>query len=364
MKAFKFRIYPNKETAELLEQWFGQARFVWNYYLNKRTVTYKDTGKGLSYADNAKDLTLLKKQSEYSWLKECPSQALQQTLKHLDSAFKDFFSRGKGYPKFKSKKHSNNSLHFPQGFKILNNGIKIPKVTTTIKTKFHREIKGNVRSIIVSKTPAGNYYVSILTDFEPSQLPKTKDKVGIDLGLKHFLIDSKGNKYNMPHFIKKSQKKLTKLQRKLSKKQKSSNNREKVRLKIAKLYEHITNQRLDFLHKLSTKLVREYDLIATESLCVKGMIKNHKLAKHITNASWGNFLTLLEYKAKWYGKEIVKLDKFFPSSKMCNNCGYLKEDLKLSDRTITCPSCGNTYDRDINAAKNILTFTTVGATGS
>jgi len=364
MKAYKFRIYPNKETAKLLDQWFGQARFVWNYYLNKRTVTYKETGKSLSYSDTAKDLTLLKKLPEYEWLKECPSQALQQTLKHLDSAFADFFSRGKGYPRFKSKKLSNNSLHFPQGFKVLNRHIIIPKVKTPIKVKFHREIEGVVRSVVVSKSPAGHYFVSILTNYEPNQLPKTKEKVGIDLGLKHFLIDTNGNKINMPHFINKSQRKLTKLQRKLSKKQKGSNNREKLRLKIAKLHKHIANQRTDFLHKLSTELVRKYDIIATESLYVKGMIKNHKLAKHIANASWGMFLTMLEYKAKWYGKEIVKLDKFFPSSKMCNNCGYIKEDLKLSDRTITCPSCGITYDRDVNAAKNILTFATVGATES
>ena len=364
MKAFKYRIYPDKKSAELLEQWFGQSRFVWNYYLHKRTVTYKNTGKGLSYNDIAKDLTQLKKQLEYSWLSECPSQALQQTLKHLDSAFKDFFSRGKGYPTFKSKKHSTSSLHFPQGFKILNKHIKLPKLSKPIRIKFHRGIKGNIRSVVITKTPAGHYYASILTDYEPRQLPKTKAKVGIDLGLKHFLITSDGSKYNMPHFINKSQAKITKLQRKLSRKQKGSNNRNKVRLKIAKLQEHIANQRKDFLHKLSTGLIRKYDLIATETLCVKGMIRNHKLAKHIANASWSTFLTMLEYKAKWYGRTILSVDRFAPTSKMCNNCGYIKQDLKLSDRTVTCPACGETYDRDINAAKNILTFATVGATGS
>jgi len=364
MKAFKFRIYPDKETAKLLDQWFGQSRFVWNYYLSKRTVTYKNRGKGLSYADNARDLTQLKKQPEYEWLKECPSQALQQTLKHLESAFRDFFSRGKGYPRFKSKKLSNNSLHFPQGFKILDKHIVLPKIKKPVRIKFHRQLQGNVRSVVVSKNPSGYYYASILTDFEPDKLLKTKAQVGIDLGLKHFLITSEGSKYNMPHFINKSQSKITKLQRRLSKKVKGSNNRDKIRLKIAKLQEHIANQRKDFLHKLSINLIRKYDLIATETLCVKGMVKNHKLAKHITNASWGMFLGMLEYKAKWYGRTIVKLDKFFPSSKMCNNCGYIKEDLKLSDRTVTCPQCGQTYDRDINAAKNILTFATVGATGS
>jgi len=364
MKTFKSRIYPDKKTISLLNSWFGQTRFIWNYYLNQRTVFFKDTAKGLSYVDNAKDLTQLKKREEYSWLKECPSQGLQQTLKHLDSSFKDFFSRGKGYPKFKKKGFTTDALHFPQGFTLNGNKLRIPKVKNPIKVKLHRNIKGNIRSIIVTKNKANQFYVSILTDYEPTLKPKLKKEIGVDVGLKDFVICSDGIKIKMPHFINNGDSKLKKLQRRLSKKTKGSANREKARLKVAKHQLHIANQRKDFLHKVSTKLINENQVIAIESLTVKGMIRNKKLSKHIANASWGKFGVLLNYKATWYGREIRTLDKYFPSSKMCNACGYIKEDLKLSDRTITCDGCGAVYDRDINASKNILQFSTVGVTES
>jgi putative transposase len=360
MKTFKYRIYPNKETSLLLNAWFGQTRFVWNYYLNQRTVAYKETGKGLSYNANAKDLTQLKKQDEYSWLKECPSQALQQQLKVLDSAFKDFFSRGKGYPRFKKRGFSNDTLHFPAGFKVDGKYLTIPKCKKPIKMKLSREIKGSIRSIKITKNKANQYFVSILTDYEPTPMPKIEKEIGIDVGLKDFVVTSDGLKIKMPHFIDKGYSKLKKLQRRLSKKQKGSANREKARLKVAKHQLHIANQRKDFLHKVSTKLINENQVIAIESLTVKGMIRNRKLSKSIANASWGEFSILLSYKATWYGRTIKTLDKFFPSSKMCNTCGYIKEDLKLSDRTITCKGCGTTYDRDINASKNILQFSAVG----
>jgi len=364
MKTFKYRIYPDNNTISMLNIWFGQTRFVWNYYLNQRTVTYKETGKGLSYNDNAKDLTQLKKQDEYSWLKECPSQALQQQLKYLDSAFKDFFSRGKGYPRFKKKGITTDTLHFPQGFKIEGSYLTIPKIKKPIKIKLHREVQGKITSIKITKNKANQFYISVLTDYKPTPKPTLKKEVGLDVGLKDFVITSNGEKYKMPHFINSGAFKLKKLQRRLSKKAKGSKNREKARLKVAKYQIHIANQRKDFLHKVSTKLINENQVIAVETLTVKGMIRNKKLSKHIANASWGEFLTLLKYKAQWYGRTIKELDKFFPSSKMCNNCGYIKEDLKLSDRIITCKSCGAVYDRDINAAKNILTFATVGTTGS
>jgi len=360
MKTFKFRIYPNKKAISLLNTWFGQTRFVWNYYLNQRTLSYKDASKGLSYVDNARDLTQLKKQEEFSWLKECPSQALQQQLKILDSAFKDFFSRGKGYPKFKKRGFCNDSLSFPQGFKIDGNRLTIPKIKEPIKIKISREIQGDVRSIIITKNRANQFYVSILTNFESTPKPTLEKKVGLDVGLKDFVVTSDGTKIKMPHFTNNGASKLKKLQRQLSKKTNGSANKEKARLKIAKHQLHIANQRKDFLHKVSTKLINENQVIAIESLTVKGMIRNKKLSKHIANASWGEFSVLLNYKANWYGRTIKTLDKYFPSSKMCNNCGYIKEDLKLSDRTITCKGCGAIYDRDINAAKNILQFSAVG----
>jgi len=360
MKTFKYRIYPDKETSLLLNSWFGQTRYVWNYYLNLRTVTYKDTKKGLSYVDNAKDLTLLKKQEDTLWLSECPSQALQQTLKQLDSSFKDFFSRGKGYPRFKKRGFTTDALHFPAGFKIDGKYLTIPKVKKPIKIKLSREILGDIRNITVTKNQANQYHISVLTDYEPTSKPTLKKEVGVDVGLKDFVITSDGLKIKMPHFTNNGASKLKKLQRRLSKKTKGSANKEKARLKVAKHQQHIANQRKDFLHKVSTKLINENQVIAIESLTVKGMIRNKKLSKHIANASWGEFSVLLNYKATWYGRIIKTLDKFFPSSKMCNACGYIKEDLKLSDRVVTCKSCGSVYDRDINASKNILQFSAVG----
>jgi len=360
MKTFRFRLYPNKNTISLLDSWFGQTRFVWNYYLNQRTVTYKDTGKGLSYVDNAKDLTLLKKQDDTIWLKECPSQALQQQLKVLDSSFKDFYSRGKGYPRFKKRGIANDSLHLPAGFKINGKYLTIPKIKTPIKMKVSQSIKGNVRNVVITKNKANQFHVSILTDYEPTSKPTLKKEVGVDVGLKDFIICSDGVKVKMPHFINNGASKLKKLQRRLSKKKKGSNNRAKARLAVAKHQLHIANQRKDFLHKVSTKLINENQVIAIESLSVKNMIRNSRLSKSIANASWGEFGVLLNYKATLYGRTIKTVDKFFPSSKMCNNCGYIKEDLRLSDRIITCKSCGSTYDRDINASLNILQFSTVG----
>ena len=257
MKTFNFRIYPDKNTISLLNTWFGQSRYVWNYYLNLRTLTYKDTAKGLSYVDNAKDLTLLKKQEDTVWLSECPSQALQQTLKHLDSSFKDFFSRGKGYPRFKKRGFTTDALHFPAGFKIDGKYLAIPKVKKPIKIKLSREILGNIRNITVTKNKANQFHLSVFTDYKPTSKPTLKKEVGVDVGLKDFVITSDGLKIKMPHFTNDGAFKLKKLQRRLSKKIKGSANREKAQLKVAKHQLYIANQRKDFLHKVSTKLINE-----------------------------------------------------------------------------------------------------------
>jgi len=365
MYTFKYRIYPNKETTELLIKWFGCSRYVWNWGLDRKTQYYKETGKSLSYLQLAKELTLLKR--EHSWLKEAPSQPLQQVLKQLESAFARFFERKSGYPKFKSKKYSIQSLQIPQGFKIEGNKLYLPKLRKKpIKIKLHREIKGNIKRIIVSMNKIGQFFVSIVTDYTPQKLPKSNKRIGIDLGLKHFLITSDGRKIPLPKWFKKTEKLIKRVQRKLSRKQKGSKRYEKTRQRLAKLQLKIANQRLDFLHKLSKELIDENQVIAIESLCVKGMIRNHKLAKYIANASWGKFLELLKYKAEWYGRTIISVDRFAPTSKMCNKCGYIKQDLKLSDRTWTCKRCGTSHDRDINAAQNILelALTTAGTAGS
>jgi len=365
MYTYKFRIYPDKETTKLLIRWFGYSRYVWNWGLERKTKYHKETGKFLLYLQLAKELTLLKK--ERTWLKEAPSQALQQVLKQLETAFARFFEKKSRYPKFKSKKHFTQSLQIPQGFKIEDNKLYLPKLRKKpIKIKLHREVKGNIKRIIVSINKINQFFVSIITDYIPKKLPKSNKKTGIDLGLKHFLITSDGRKIPLPKWFKKSENLIKWVQRKLSRKQKGSKRHEKTRQRLAKLQLKISNQRLDFLHKLSKLLIDENQVIAVESLNIKGMIKNHRLAKYIANASWGKFLELLKYKAEWYGRTVLEVNRFAPTSKMCNKCGYIKKDLKLSDRTWTCPRCGTFHDRDINAAKNIieLALTTAGTAGS
>jgi putative transposase len=363
MYTYKFRIYPNKETISLLKEWFGCSRYVWNWGLEKKTKYYKETEKSLSYPQLSKELTFLKK--EQSWLKKVPSQALQQVLKQLETAFAKFFVKKSGYPKFKSKKNSAQSLQIPQGFKIEDNKLYLPKLRkTSIKIKKHRKIKGNIKRIVISMNKIEQFFVSIVTDYTPQKLPKSNKKIGIDLGLKHFLITGDGRKIPLPKWFKKTEILIKKVQRRLSKKQKGSKRYEKARQRLAKLQLKIANQRLDFLHKLSKWLIDESQVIAIESLNIKGMIRNHKLSKYIANASWGKFLEILKYKAKWYGREIISVDRFAPTSKMCNKCGFIKQDLKLSDRSWICPKCGANLDRDINAAQNILALATAGTVES
>lgn len=286
-------------------------------------------------------------------MKEVNSQSLQFALRSLDTAFLNFF-RGKAqFPKFKSKKHKN-TFTIPQYGKIDNGKIIIPKFKDGIKVKLHREVKGKIGKMTITKTPTGKYYVSIFTEQIIDELPKTGKQVGIDLGLKDFVITSDNKKFKNNRYIKKYAKQLKKAQQHLSRKQKGSNGFEKQKLKVARIHEKIANCRLDTLHKVSKELVKSYDLISVEDLNVKGMIKNRKLSKHIADASWGNFVTLLQYKCDWYGKKLVKVNRFYPSSKTCSECGWINQDLNLSDREWTCNSCGVVHDRDWNASKNIL----------
>lgn len=353
-KTYKFRIYPNKNQEILLNKHFGCSRFVYNYFLNERKEQYQKDNKSDNYYKQAKSLTILKKQEEYNWLKEVNSQSIQFALRNLDTAYDRFFRKLAQFPKFKSRKHKN-TFTIPQFGRLENNKIYIPKFKGGIKVKLDkRSIKGKIGKMNISKTPTGKYYVSIFTEQEIEELPKTNKQVGIDLGLKDFVITSDGIKFKNNRYTKKYAKQLKKAQQHLSRKEKGSNGFEKQKLKVAKIHEKIASCRLDTLHKVSRELVENYDLISVEDLNVKGMIKNHKLSKHILDVSWGNFIIFLKYKCNWYGKELVKINRFYPSSKTCSSCGWINQELKLSDKKWTCNSCDKTHDRDINASINIL----------
>jgi putative transposase len=359
-RAYKYRIYPNKSQQDKLSVQFGSTRFVYNYFLRKRIDHYAETGKGLTYHDTALQLTTLKKHDDYIWLKESDSQTIQQSLRDLDVAYGNFFSKRAKFPKFK-KKHGKQACRFPQRFKIENNKLYVPKVGW-IKIVLHRPIEGVMKNLTVSKTKSGKYFASIQVEQEIESPTYTGGQIGIDLGLKDFAVTSDGQKFQSPKYLRKSERRLKRYQRKLSKSQKGSSGRNKARLKVAILHEKVTNQRLDFTHKLSRKLIDSNCFIALEDLHVKGMLKNHCLAKSINDSGWSTFTAQLAYKGTWYGCHIEKLDRFFPSSKRCFQCGFINQNLKLSDRSWSCPECKVTLDRDQNAAQNILKFCTVGAT--
>ena len=352
-KAYKFRIYPTKIQIDFLNKQFGAVRFIYNYFLNQRDTQFKETGKSDSYYAQTKALKLMKGQEEFKWLKEINSQTCQQALQCLDAAYLKFFRKETAFPRFKKKKNYQ-SFCVPQHFKILEKGIIIPKLKSQIKCKFYREIIGEVKSLTISKTLTGKYFVSILVEQKNEYKQTSEGKIGIDLGIKDFVTLSDGTKYSFS--VSKKTKKLKKLQHYYSKKQKGSKRKEKLRLRIAKLNEKIANSRRDFQHKLSTKLTNEYQTICLETLRVKNMMKNHKLARAIGEASWYSFVNMLQYKGKWKGCDIIQIDQFYPSSKTCSRCNWKKENLKLSERSWICPKCGTIHDRDINAAKNILTY--------
>ena len=353
LKSYKYKLNPNEDQIVLLNKHFGSIRFAYNYFLNERKKEYETNKNTINYYDNAKSLTELKKQENYSWLNEVNSQSLQGSLKNLETAYKNFFRFKKGFPKFKSKR-SKNSFTVPQFVKLENGKLRIPKFKEPIDLILSRSFTGTIKSCTISKTPTNEYFVSILVETEHIKLPKTGKSIGIDLGIKDFVITSDGYKYKNNRYTKTYEKSLKKHQQHLSRKTKGSNRYNKQKLKVVTIYKKITNSRLDNLHKVSTELIKKYDLIVLEDLNVKGMVKNHKLSKHISDASWSKFIELLTYKAEWNDKEIVKIDRFFPSSKTCNCCGYINQNLDLSIREWTCPSCYTKLDRDLNASINIL----------
>ena len=351
LRAFKYRIYPTSEQSILLAKSFGCARWFYNYALNLTSETYKETGKGLSRNEIVKLLPSLKK--EYEWLTEAPSQVLQQAALNLSSAFLNFFEGRAKYPNFK-KKQNRQSIRFPQGCKLKDDTLKLPKIGD-IHCKVSRQPEGTLKSVTVSVNPSGEYLAACLYD-NGKDLPEksTEGKaIGIDVGLTHYAVTSDGTKHGNPKYYRKYEKKLAKRQKQLSHKLKGSRNRNKARVKVAKVHAKIVRCREDFLHKLSRKLVDENQVIVVENLAVRNMVKNHKLAKSISDAGWGQFCTMLKYKSEWAGKTYIEVDRFYPSSKTCNNCLNRVDSLSLDIRSWQCPKCGENHDRDINAAKNI-----------
>ncbi|EDX77818.1 transposase, IS605 family [Coleofasciculus chthonoplastes PCC 7420] len=361
-QAIKVRLYPTTEQQVILAQHFGCSRWWWNYALNLCIETYQLTGKGLTRSALNAFLPKLKKQEETEWLSECYSQVLQATTLNLVAAYKNFFEGRARYPRFKAKRNKQ-SIQYPQSVKVVDGCLKFPGRVGVVKTKIHRPIEGTIKTVTVSMTPSGKYFASVLTEVEGDNPPvstlasRSEGKIaGIDLGLKDFAIVNDGvktSKFDNPKHLAKHERNLKRKQQKLDRKEKGSKSRDQARKLVARVHERVSNVRQDYLHKLSRKLVDENQVIVVESLNTKGMVRNHKLAKAISDVGWGMFVNFISYKLEKEGKVLVEIDRWFPSSKLCSNCHYQVDEMPLEVRSWTCPSCGTHHDRDGNASANI-----------
>lgn len=358
-----FRLYPNKNQAKQLSQWIGSARFVWNHMLKLNIEKYSKEKKFIFAYDMNSLLPALKKEEDTAWLKDCPSQVLQQKCQDLDTALKNKFKHQKGFPKFKSRRTDSSGIRFPQGISFTDNKILLPKMKQGIKFVKHREFLGETGAVTIYRDTVGDFYISVLVKVEDSFIPEPVEtitnSVGIDLGIKEFAVLSNGMVYANPKFKKNKSKSLKRKQRSFSKKAKNvkgepdKKNREKSRIKLAKLHRKIANQRKNFVNQIAASIAKEFDLITIESLNIKGMVKNHCLAESISTIGWGSFISSLTWQCKKRGKHLHQISRWFPSSKTCNACGSIKTDLTLADRIYKCNECGHEMDRDLNAALNI-----------
>ena len=359
-RAYRYRFYPTKEQKTQLSHAFGCSRVVYNRFLRVKTDVYYEKQEKINYHKTSELLTELKKDEDYFWLKDVSSVTLQQSLRDLDKAFTNFFSGRARYPKFKKKNSKQSVRYVKSGFTFSNGVLKIAKNKDPLNIRWSRHFSGEPTSVTVSKDCAERYFVSFAIEEVVYSLPKLTNTIGIDVGVKDVCVTSEGFRSGSPQYLRKHEEKLAKRQRELSKKVKGSKNRGKAKLRVAKIHAKISDSRNDFNNKLTTKLISENQAVAVESLNVKGMMRNHNLAKSIADSSWADFFRKLKYKAEWYGRQLIEIDRWFPSSKRCSCCGYINNGLKLYDRIWECPSCKKMHDRDINAAENILTVGLAG----
>jgi putative transposase len=355
-RAYHYRFYPTDGQKNILARTFGCCRVVYNWALGVRTDAYSQRHERLSLAESCKRLTQLKKQPEYNWLNEVSSVPLQQELRHLDTAFVNFFEGRAQYPKFHKKHEKQAATYMSNAFTLEGTTLTLAMMDKQpLDIRWSRPLPKNVQptSVTVSKDSLNHYFVSILLEEEITPMQSTSNTIGVDLGLKSFVVLSSGETVGNPRFFHKDEKRLARAQRRHAKKKKGSRNKEKARLKVARIHARIADRRCDFQHQLSTRVIRENQVICVESLTVKNMVQNHCLAKSISDVGWGSFVRQLEYKAQWYGRTLVKIDQWYPSSKRCFGCGHVLPSLDLSVREWTCPQCQRHHDRDLNASYNI-----------
>ena len=354
VKAYRYRFYPTDEQRQMLARTFGCVRYVWNWALATRTAAYNAREASVGFAPLCRGLTELKKAPETEWLADVSAVPLQQTLRHQEQAFRNFFDKRSGYPKFKKRHHRQSATYVSTGFSWKDGQLKLAKMKAPLDIRWSRSFEGTPTTVIVSKDPAERYFISFRVEARIEDKPINPHRVGIDLGLESLVTLSTGEKVGSPQFFRKDEKRLAKAQRRLAKKKRGSNNRVKARKKVARIHARIADKRQDFLHKLTSRIIDENQVVCAESLRVKNMVKNRHLSKSISDAGWGELVRQLAYKAAWYGRTFVQVDPFFPSSKTCRHCNHVVDTLPLHVRTWTCPGCAAVHDRDVNAANTVL----------